>query len=244
MTATSEALTFVEFNRRLSAMPEYDEPHPKKSLWGRIGLATTIVTFLLAMVVQRLPLSSMVQGTLLLILVLIEIIGLFINFWNTKHEFVSLVHPLRDFAAQLDFDIDHHFAILDWLVSQPRETIDRYAALTRFRRERMNQKMPLLLGNFATLGVIPVVVGIYLQAREYIAGRHIGFLEAIVAFVLLMTYFLAWTTAITKARLDGMDMYLQEAVTRQAEAATPEAPQTVEPIPSTTRPTSQSAAPV
>ena len=92
----------------------------------------------------------------------------------------------------------------------------------------MDQKLPLLIGGSQLLGILPLGIAAYLQVREIVAGRHIGWLEVVAGLTLAMLYAASWTSALTKARLDAMDMFLQDAVSRQANLATGESPSLVE----------------
>lgn len=207
--------SFVEFNRRLAAMPAFEEPSPKSSRRARLGLATSLLAYALTILVAQLPLRPGIQLGVMLFLLAWEIAGIVINVWNSREEFLSLRNPLHNYAQHLDHDRPYHVEMIEWLASWPREALLQHAAMSRFRRDRMAQKMPLVLGSIDKLGVVPVVIAIYFQAREYLAGRHIGIAEGVFAFVAAGMYIFSWIAALTKSRLDLMDMYLQEAVSVQ-----------------------------
>jgi hypothetical protein len=207
-----DALTFQSLNRRLSSMPDYDTPSPRSRRWSRIGVLTMLLAYLAALIVPRLPINSVTQASFLLVVLVIEVAGLGVNLWFTRGEFTSLIRPLEEFSRQLDHDFPHHFEIRNWLLSQPEERLEKYAAMAAFRRERYTQKLPMLAGAIPTLGVIPVVVAVYFQGRQLIEGRHLSLIDWLFGFALLLFYVLTWTSSITKSRLEAMDMHLQGAL--------------------------------
>lgn len=210
--ATEDLLTFESLNRRLSSMPDYDTPSRQSRLWSRIGVLTTLLAYLAALVLPRLPIDGLTQVTLLLAVLVIEVAGLSMSIWFTRGEFTSLIRPLQDFSKQLDHDFPHHFEVRNWLIGQPEDRLEKYASMAAFRRERYTQKLPLVAGAIPTLGVIPVMVAVYFQGRQLIEGRHLSLIDWFFGFALLLFYVLTWTSSITKSRLEAMDMHLQGAL--------------------------------
>ena len=208
----SSKLTFVELNRRLSEMPDYDSGRSSSPRKAKFGLALAVLAFSLSLLVGALPNPGVIHVGIMLLLLVLEILGIALNFWHTRQEFYSMRAPIRDFARQLDHDIEHYFELIDWLAGMPLATLERYAAMTAFRRERFNQRLPLLFGNTLTLGVIPVFVAIYLQAQQYVQGKPLGLVDALAGLVLSLLYALSWMSAMMKSRLEAMDMYLREAI--------------------------------
>jgi hypothetical protein len=84
--------------------------------------------------------------------------------------------------------------------------------MASFRRERFTQKLPLIAGSIPTLGLVPVVVAVYFQVREYAAGRHLGWVDLVAGFLVAVLYLMTWGAALMKSRMDAMDMYLQIAL--------------------------------
>jgi hypothetical protein len=214
-------LSFVELNRRLSAIPDHDATAPKSSGKAKLGSAVALLAFALSFPVQHLPIPSASLLALLGGLLAIEIIGLVMSVWYSRGELANTIRPLADYAEMLDHDYSYHFEIHDWLVRQPPDLLKRHAAMAKFRRERFAQRLPLLAGAIPTLGVIPVLTAVYLQAREYAAGRTLTWIDGIFGFLLLTTYILTWTSSLTKSRMEAMDMYLQDALSEATEAGAP-----------------------
>jgi len=60
-------------------MPDYDTPSPQSRRWSRIGVLTALLAYLAALIVPRLPIHSVTQAALLLVVLVIEVAGLGIN---------------------------------------------------------------------------------------------------------------------------------------------------------------------
>lgn len=213
-------LSFAELNRRLSAIPDYDTPTRGPRKWTRACQLASLVAYAATLLVANLGLDGTVKVVLMLLLLTIEIAGVVANIWLSRGEFVSVIRPFEDFARQLDHDFPYHFEIRDWLVSQPRDTLEKHAAMSKYRRDRFTQKLPLVAGSVSTLGIVPVLVAVYFQGRQILEGHPIGWIDWIFGFVLLWFYWLTWTSSLTKSRLDAMDMYLQDALA-EAKASDP-----------------------
>lgn len=215
-TPVTDLLTFAALNRRLSSMPNYDTPSPTSHRWSRIGTLTVALAYLAALIVPRLPIDGATQTGFLLATLVIEVIGLSVSIWFSRGEYWGLARPLEEFSKQLDHDFPHHFELRNWLIAQPEDRLEKYASMSAFRRERYTQKLPMLAGAIPTLGVIPVVVAIYFQGRQWIEGGHLSWVDWLFGLVLLFFYVLTWTSSITKSRLEAMDMHLQGALNEVA----------------------------
>lgn len=206
-------LTFTELNRRLSAMLDYDEAPAKSRKLSHIGMLATLLAYLVAVLIQHLPLNESLKLALLVVVLVVEYIGLAVHMLNRRVDFKDLFRPFEELAKQLDHDFPHHFEIRDWLVSQPLYYLEKYASMASFRRERYTQKLPMLAGSVSSLGVIPVLAAVYFQGRQIMEGHHLSWIDWIFGFALALFYFLTWTASLTKSRLEAIDMYLQVAMT-------------------------------
>ncbi|GAA0910752.1 hypothetical protein GCM10009552_23190 [Rothia nasimurium] len=208
----SSKLTFVELNRRLSEMPDYDSGRSTSPQKAKFGLALAVLAFSLSILVSNLPIPGGIQIVIMLLFLALEILGITLNFWYTRQEYFSLRAPIRNFAEQLDHDTKYHFGLIDWLASLPIDTLERHSAMATFRRERFNQRLPLLFGSTATLGIIPVFIAVYLQAEQYMQGKPLGLVDTLAGLVLALLYALNWMSAMMRSRVEAMDMYLHEAI--------------------------------
>jgi hypothetical protein len=206
------SLSFFELTRRLNAMPEFEAATPASQRRAKLGLAVSLLAFCVAFLITRIDIPSHVQLVALYTMLAAEIAGICINMWNSRSDLYDLREPLNNFARQLDHDLPHHYELVDWLVRQPTRLLERHASMAQFRRERFNQKLPLVAGNIPTLGLLPVVVAIYLQAREYAASRHLSWIDFLAGLAIALIYVSTWMVALMKSRLEAMDMYLRIAL--------------------------------
>lgn len=209
------SLSFFELSRRLNAMPEFEAVTPASQRRAKLGFALSIIAFCVAFLIARINIPAPVQIVVLYALLAAEIGGICINIWNSRTEFYDLREPLNNFARRLDHDLPHHHELVDWLARQPHRLLERHASMAQFRRERFNQKLPLVAGNMPTLGLLPVVVAIYFQARELAASRHLSWIDFFAGLVIASIYALMWIASLMKSRLEAMDMYLRVALERK-----------------------------
>lgn len=206
------SLSFLELNRRLDAMPDFDGSAPGSSKRSRYGFVLCMLAYSISYLVPHLSLPPRVQLIALCVVVAVEVIGLGMTMWFSRTNFRGVDKPVVHFAKQLDHDLPHHFDVVAWLRSQPLPLLERHASMARFRRDRFTQKLPLIAGGIPTLGLVPVAVALYFQLREFAAGRHPGIMDFAAGFIILVLYFISWISALMKSRLEAMDMYLQLAL--------------------------------
>ncbi|QWT20168.1 hypothetical protein KPL74_20785 [Bacillus sp. NP157] len=204
-------LTFAELNRWIVAIPDYDHGRPAQPR-AKIGAIVGFSAFVLTLVVQHLPLQPMPRVWIIGALLVIELAGVGTQAWYSRGEVTSIRRTVSEFMSQLDFEFPHHFKIREWLVSQPMELLERHAVMAKFRAARMAQKYPMVAGNIPSLGLIPVVAAVYYQGREIMSGRNISLIDGIFIFAIGLAYYLMWTATSMKLRLDGVNMYLQDAL--------------------------------
>jgi hypothetical protein len=206
------SLSFFELNRRLDAMPEFEASAPGADRKVLYGFALALVAYCASFLVTRLVADPRAQLALLAIVLSVEVIGLCMTIWYSRRDYLSLRKPVLNFSRQLDHDFPYHFELLDWLKGQPFDLLERHASMAKFRRERFTQKLPLIAGSIPTLGLLPVVIAVYFQIREYAAGRHLSWVDFVAGFIVAILYVTAWGAALMKARVEAMDMYLQIAL--------------------------------
>lgn len=206
------SLSFFELNRRLDAMPEFEASAPGADRKALYGFALALVAYCASFLVTRLQLGDRAQLVSLSLVVAIEVVGLCMTIWYSRREFLSFRRPLLNFSRQLDHDFPYHFELLDWLKGQPFDLLERHASMAKFRRERFTQKLPLIAGSIPTLGLVPVVIAVYFQIREYAAGRHLSWVDFVAGFFVAILYLIVWGAALMRSRVEAMDMYLHMAL--------------------------------
>ena len=206
------SLSFVELNRRLDEMPDFESSSPGADRKALLGFALSLAAYFASFLMTHFLSGTQIEPVALAAVVVVEIVGLGITVRHSRREFLGMREPAQHFSRQLDHDFPHHFQLLDWLVSQPIDLLERHASMASFRRERFTQKLPLIAGSIPTLGLVPVVIAVYFQVREYAAGRHLGWVDLVAGFLVAVLYLMTWGSALMKSRMEAMDMYLQIAL--------------------------------
>jgi hypothetical protein len=205
-------LSFKELNRRLSAIPDRQQPIIQTHGVARMAMFVAAVSWLAALVIPHVGLPATVEAVALLSLLVVEMACVVLAVWYSRSEYVSLFNPLEDLAETLDHHLPFHIEIRDWLAAQPITTLEKFAAMAKYRRERFAQKLPILAGNVATLGVVPVIAAVFYQGHQIVEDLPMTWMEGVLGFLLILFYTLSMTMTFSKLRLDAMDAHLQAAL--------------------------------
>lgn len=210
-------LTFSELNRRIGASRPDDTSVISKSRSVQVGAAVTLTAGVL-LITAPMWLDHIYLLLLQKILLAVQLTGAGIVFWLLRSSYREFIRPYAAFAEQLDADKQAHFDIIDWLLSHPRSELSQIASMCSFRRERLKLKLPLFAGSIPKLGFIPVIAALYLQAREFAAGRTLTWVDSFFLVLIGGLYLLTWSLTALNSRLECMDMYLQAALDQLKES--------------------------
>ncbi|MGF6494974.1 hypothetical protein ABIE56_003172 [Luteibacter sp. 621] len=213
----SSKLTFSELNRRIGASRPDDTSVISKSRSVQVGAAVTLTAGVL-LITAPMWLDPIYVLRLQKILLAVQLAGACIVFWLSRSSYQDVIRPYAAFAEQLDADKRAHFDIINWLLSHPRSELAQIAAMCSFRRERLKLKLPLFAGSIPKLGFIPVIAALYLQAREFAAGRTLTWVDSLFLVLIGGLYLLTWSLTALNSRLECMDMYLQAALDQLKES--------------------------
>ena len=211
----SPKLTFAGLDARIEALPESPSDtaaFPKKAKWGLFAVAAGALFGLLC--VKLLPSNAMYTGVLAYIGVAVEIVGaVFFAISQIPKRWPTFANGRRDFAEQLDFDLPHHLALVEWLRTFPLDQREALSEFIRYRHERMKEKLPMLTGSIEKLGALPIVIALYLQFKDMHWPPHPGWMEIFLIFVLVLGYWLSVTQISVRLRLQLYETLLRKALT-------------------------------
>lgn len=210
MTEVTE-LSFRELNHRIETAPDVSANQVRRPRLARWCLIIGAIAALVGFACQWLPVAPSTMLASMAFFLVIELVSLGTHFFLTWSATFSRT-PLRDFADELDKGSLTFVDIMTWLKAQPLDALARHAAVARYRKERIEQRMPLVFGSIQSLGLLPVLIAVYLQVHEITAGRHLGLAEVVVGSAIAGLYYGAWSTSLLKVRLDSMDAFLQAAL--------------------------------
>ncbi|SDQ25891.1 hypothetical protein [Pseudoxanthomonas sp. CF125] len=130
----------------------------------------------------------------------------------------------RSYAKELDHDYGEYMRFLDWLRSYKEEDLSRKLMYIRDRKGSMTFRLGLLTGGVERLGVLPVLVALYFQFKDWEFGDwealgQVNLAAGLLLWALLLLYLGGWWLIRLKLRLDTYEILLAEA-TRDEPAST------------------------
>ncbi|MBB5358251.1 hypothetical protein HDE76_001457 [Rhodanobacter sp. ANJX3] len=209
----SPTLTFSALDAQIQALPESPSDNtifPKKAKWGLSAAAFGALIGLLS--VKLLPnhattvVIAYISLTVEMAGVLVAGISLIPTKWPT------FANERRDFAEQLDFDLPHHLALVEWLRAFPLDERETLSEFVSYRHERMKEKLPMLTGSIEKLGALPIVVALYLQFKDMQWPPHPGWIEIFLIFALIFGYWLSVRQINIRLRLQLYETLLSKAI--------------------------------
>lgn len=184
-----EALTFKALNARIDALEEHPSTQiasTRRQRWGYfIGFGAGFA----GLIGGKLLPDSRVATVYVCVMLLLEIIALAIAMVPARPwHLPGFAKERRDFADQLDFDLVHYQALIDWLQHYPTAQLEAMATYAEDRLERLKEKHPLLTGGLEKLGALPVLAALYLQFRNMQWPPQATWVEIIFGIVLVYAY--------------------------------------------------------
>ena len=211
----SPKLTFAGLDARIEALPESPSAtaaFPKKAKWGLSAAAAGALFGLLC--VKLLPSNAMYTVVLAYIGVAVEIAGVVIAaISQIPKRWPSFANGRRDFADQLDFDLPHHLALVEWLRTFPLDQREALSEFISYRHERMKAKLPMLTGSIEKLGALPIVIALFLQFKDMHWPPHPSWVEIFLIVVLGLGYWLSLMQISVRLRLQLYETLLRKALT-------------------------------
>lgn len=207
-------LTFTEFNARIDALPV----HPSLSTTIRKntyrGFAIAATGSLLSLLCTKLlPNNQLYTAVLSILFLVVELVGIVVvAISELPHRWPSIANERRQFAEALDHDLPHHLGLLEWLQSFPRERLQQLSEYASCRHERMQQKLPLFIGNIEKLGLLPVIAALYLQFKDLRWPPHPSWLDIALIFILIVGYATSLLQFTVRLRLQLYDVLLKNAL--------------------------------
>lgn len=208
-------LTFAALNARIETLPIFpsdDAIFPKKAKWGFCVAAAGALFALLC--VKLLPSNAAYTAVLAYAGVAVEFAGVIVAAASQiPKKWPTFANERRNFAAQLDFDLPHHLALIKWLRTFPLDQREALSEFVSYRHERMKEKLPMLTGGIEKLGALPIVIALYLQFKDVRWPPHPSWVEIFLIFVLVFGYWLSVTQISVRLRLQLYEKLLSKALT-------------------------------
>jgi hypothetical protein len=214
----SPKLTLAALNARIDALPDFPKAPtilPMKAKWG--FAAATAGALLALLSVKLLPNNATYTAILGLLGVAVEIVGIAVAALSEMpRKWPTFAREQREFAEQLNFDLPHHLALVDWLRSFPRDQCEKLSEFITYRHARMKEKLPMLTGSIEKLGALPIIIALCLQFKDMHWPPHPSWLEVFMIFVLVFGYWLSMLQISVRLRLQLYEILLSKALTQKA----------------------------
>ena len=131
----------------------------------------------------------------------------------------TFVRARRTYSQELDQDYSVFRSYVAWLRRFSHEEIRRRLRYVELRRNSMVYRMGLFTGGMEKLGVVPVLIVLYLQFKDWRfadweALSKVNMVGGLLLWGLLLGYLLSWYLVGLKSRLDIYEALMREAVHR------------------------------
>lgn len=132
-----------------------------------------------------------------------------------RRQWKGFRHAHRSFAKGLDHDYVIFHECVSWLSQFPDAEIGRKLRYVRDRRQMMSHRLGLFTGGLERLGILPLIVVLYLQFKDWTFGdwgalSHVNLLGGLLLWALLLAYGVAWFLVRLRTRLDAYEALLAE----------------------------------
>lgn len=147
---------------------------------------------------------------------IVELLGLLLALvLMIKREWKTFAHAHRSFAQELDCDFTIFHEYVDWLKGFPDAEIARMLRYARDRKQMMSYRLGLFTGGLERLGLIPVLVALYLQFKDWTIGdwsalTRVNAVGGLLLWMLLLAYVGGWFLIRLRTRLDVYEALLAE----------------------------------
>lgn len=157
---------------------------------------------------------------------LLELIGLGISLMQfLRRNWKSFRESKRTYAKELDHDYGEYLRFVRWLQTYGPDELSRKLQYIRDRRSSMTFRLGLLTGGVERLGVLPVLIALYFQFKDWQFGDwqalgQVNLAGGLLLWALLLLYLGGWWLIRLRLRLDTFEMLLTEAVRSPRKART------------------------
>ncbi len=123
----------------------------------------------------------------------------------------------RNYAKELDHDYGEYFRFVEWLRGYDAAELSRKLQYVRDRKSSMTFRLGLLTGGIERLGVLPVLVALYFQFKDWEFGDwqafgQVNLAGGLLLWALLLLYLGGWWLIRLRLRLDTYEMLISEAI--------------------------------
>jgi hypothetical protein len=134
-----------------------------------------------------------------------------------RREWAQFAKAERMFAQELDQDYLMYRGYVAWLREFPRFELIRRLRYVRDRKGTMSYRLGLFTGGIERLGVLPLLVALYLQFKDWEFGdwnalSEVNMIGGLLLWGLLLVYLGSWWLIGLRNRIEVYEALLADAV--------------------------------
>lgn len=153
----------------------------------------------------------------------VELLGLGTSMClRIRREWRQFRNARREHAREIEEGYTQYQQLVQQLRAFPLEQRRRRLRYIRDRRTTMHERLGLFTGGMERLGVLPLLVALYLQFKDWRWGNwnafaNITLVQGAFAFWILVAYALSWYLVHLRARVQAYELLLAEANAQDGE---------------------------
>ncbi|MEN5210072.1 hypothetical protein ABE493_18360 [Stenotrophomonas terrae] len=140
-----------------------------------------------------------------------------------KRDWRQFRHARANHAEELEAGYQQQQEIIDLMRAFPFEQRKRRLLYVQNRRAMMHERLGLFTGGIERLGVVPLLLALYLQFKDWRLGdwkalNNITFIQALLALALMLAYAIFWHLIFLRTRVQTYELLLTEANNQHKES--------------------------
>ncbi|WP_250064190.1 hypothetical protein [Stenotrophomonas mori] len=153
----------------------------------------------------------------------VEILGLGTSMClQIRREWRQFRGARREHAREIEEGYTQYQQLVQQVRAFPLEQRRRRLRYIRDRRTTMHERLGLFTGGMERLGVLPLLVALYLQFKDWRWGNwntfaNITLVQGLLAFAIFLAYALSWHLINLRVRVQAYELLLAEANTQDGE---------------------------
>ena len=194
----------------------------KAGPWERWSLIVGITGAGLAMLLGSV-LSGNAGVVVTLLGLTVELLGLGISLClRIRREWRQFREARREHAREIEEGYTQYQQLVQQVRAFPLEQRRRRLRYIRDRRTTMHERLGLFTGGMERLGVLPLLVALYLQFKDWRWGNwntfaSVTLVQGLLAFAIFLAYALSWYLINLRVRVQAYELLLAEANAQDGE---------------------------
>jgi len=210
-----QGLTFPALN---AALDDYlaRTDGPKAGPWERWSLIVGIAGAGLAMLLGSV-LSGQAGVVVTQLGLAVELLGLGTSLClQIRREWRQFREARHEHAREIEDGYTQYQQLVQQVRAFPLEQRRRRLRYIRDRRTTMHERLGLFTGGMERLGILPLLVALYLQFKDWRWGNwntfaSVTLVQGLLAFAIFLAYALSWHLINLRARVQAYELLLAEA---------------------------------